>query len=155
MTADRVLQERVLAALEFDPLDPAVIGVTVTRGVVGLHGTVPSMELRLAAERLAQGVPGVRAVADDLQVAAPTTNQPDDPVIAEAAANALTWYRAVPRDTVQVAVRDGWVTLTGTVSRISERGAAERAISRLRGVRGISNAITVSGEPETARSWQR
>jgi len=155
MTADRILQERVLAALEFDPLDPAVIGVAVTHGIVALHGTVPSTQLRLAAERLAQGVPGVRAVANDLQAAQTTTNQPDDQVIAEAAANALTWYRAVPRDTVQVTVRDGWVTLTGTVSRISERGAAERAISRLRGVRGISNAITVSADPETPGSWQR
>jgi osmotically-inducible protein OsmY len=53
-----------------------------------------------------------------------------------------------------VTVRDGWVTLDGTVSELAERGAAERALRRLRGLRGISNAITVSTLPESSRSCQ-
>jgi osmotically-inducible protein OsmY len=121
---------------------------------VTLYGAVPSLEIKLAAERVAQAVPGVRGLANDLVAPNAAEVQPDDSLIAEAAANALTWYRAVPHGTVQVSVRDGWVTLTGTVCCLSERGAAERAVRRLRGVRGISNAITVSNEPETARSWR-
>ena len=152
MTADRNLQERVLAALDFDPIEAAAIGVSVIHGVVTLRGIVPSVQLRLAAERLAQSVTGVRAVANDLVVPTAKDLEPDDSLLAEAAANALTWYRAVPCDTVRVAVRDGWVTLTGTVARISERGAAERAVRRLRGIRGISNAITVADESESALS---
>ena len=154
MSASRLLQERVLEALDFDPLEAAAIGVSVNQGIVTLRGRVPSTELKLAAERMAQSVPGVRAVANDLDAPAPAELPPDDSQLAEAAANALTWYRAVPHDTVQVTVRGGWVTLTGTVSRLSERGAAERAIRRLRGVQGISNAVTVSDEPESPRSWQ-
>jgi osmotically-inducible protein OsmY len=154
MTADRQIQHDVLAALDFDPIDTAAIGVSVTHGIVTLRGAVPTLAQRYAAERLALAVPGVRAVANDLDVPGADEVAPDDPVIAEAAANALRWYRAVPRDAVRVTVRDGWVTLDGTVSELAERGAAERALRRLRGLRGISNAITVSTLPESSRSCQ-
>jgi osmotically-inducible protein OsmY len=155
MTTDHITQERVLAALNFDPINAAAIGVSVSQGVVTLRGGVHSFEQRVAAERLAHSVPGVRAVANELDLPAGARElQPDDSLIAEAAANALVWYRAVPHDAVQVIVRDGWVTLTGTVARMSERGAAERAIRRLRGVRGISNAVTVIDDADAARRWQ-
>ena len=69
--------------------------------------------------------------------------QPTDSAIAEAAANALTWYRAVAANTVTVTVIDGWLTLTGIVADLQQRGAAERAVRGLRGVRGVSNCTAV------------
>lgn len=77
----------------------------------------------------------------------------EDSLLAEAAANALRWYRTVPAD-VRVTVQDGWATLDGTVSRLSERGAAERALRGLRGLRGISNAITVLVDQDLPGSCQ-
>lgn len=71
----------------------------------------------------------------------------DDAAIADAAANALTWYRAVAPDTVTVTVEDGWLTLTGIVADVQQRGAAERAVLGLRGVRGVSNALRVVRAP--------
>jgi len=71
----------------------------------------------------------------------------NDSVIAEAATNALTWYRAVAPDTVTVTVDDGWLTLTGIVADLQQRGAAERAVLSLRGVRGVSNALRVVRAP--------
>ena len=38
---------------------------------------------------------------------------------------------------------DGWVTLTGEVERAYQRSAAEADVLRVRGVRGVTNAITV------------
>ena len=72
---------------------------------------------------------------------------PTDAAIAEAAANALTWYRVVAANTVTVSVDDGWLTLTGTVVDLQQRGAAERAVRGLRGVRGVSNVLTVVRPP--------
>jgi len=66
-----------------------------------------------------------------------------DSLIAEAAANALSWQRVVAPETVNVAVTGGWVTLTGVVADLHQRGAAERAVRGLRGVRGVSNALAV------------
>ena len=66
-----------------------------------------------------------------------------DSLIAEAAANALTWQRVVEPNAVKVSVADGWVTLTGVVADLQQRGAAERAVRSLQGVRGVSNMLTV------------
>ena len=71
----------------------------------------------------------------------------DDSALAEAAANALVWYRAVPPDKVIVTADDGWLTLTGIVADLQQRGAAERAVLSLRGVRGVSNALRVVRAP--------
>jgi osmotically-inducible protein OsmY len=71
----------------------------------------------------------------------------NDAAIADAAANALTWYRAVAPDIVTVTVEDGWLTLTGLVADVQQRGAAERAVLTVRGVRGVSNALRVVRPP--------
>jgi osmotically-inducible protein OsmY len=71
----------------------------------------------------------------------------NDYALADAAANALTWYRAVAPDTVTVAVEDGWLTLSGIVADLHQRGAAERAVVSLRGVRGVSNTLRVMRPP--------
>jgi osmotically-inducible protein OsmY len=47
-------------------------------------------------------------------------------------------------------VADAWVTLRGEVEWDYERQAAERAVRRLTGVRGVTNLITVLPERPTA-----
>ena len=138
---DRELQERVLRTLDFDTIEAASIGVSVRHGIVTLLGRVPTTREKWIAERIATAVPGIRAVANDLTVDGGAL--PTDDGIAEAAANALSWYRAVPADRVHIAVSDGWITLTGSVDDLQQRGAAERAVRQLRGVRGVSNALTI------------
>ena len=65
-----------------------------------------------------------------------------DPV-ADAVANALHWDFALPRYRVVAHCDDGWVTLTGEVERAlpAQCGRSRRAARR--GVRGVTNAITV------------
>jgi len=102
--------------------------------------------MRLIRTQRSQGSPAT--TVDGIGVCRTGDDVPDDRAIAGAAAQALIWYRAVPPNTVHVTVRDGWMTLTGTVSWMAERGAAERAIRNLRGVRGVSNVVVVSNTPE-------
>ena len=66
-----------------------------------------------------------------------------DSLLAHAASSALTWQRVVAPNTVNVTVANGWLTLTGIVADVQQRGAAERAVRNLRGVRGVSNTLTV------------
>ena len=143
MTTDRKLQEQVLAALEWEPgVDAAHIGVAVTDSVVTMHGTVPTFRQKWLAERAARHVHGVRAVANDLDVAGIGT-APTDTDIAEAVANALEWESGVPDGCVQATVRHGWVTLSGTVPWQFQHAAAERAVERVQGVKGVSNSVIV------------
>ena len=96
------------------------------------------------AERAARQVVGVRAVANDVDVS-PTGNAVrSDPAIAEVAAHALDWDSAVPDSAVKATtVRNGWVTLTGSVAWQFQKSAAERDIQRLYGVKGVANSIIV------------
>jgi Predicted periplasmic or secreted lipoprotein len=144
MQADRDLQEEVLAALEWEPgVNAAHIGVTVSDGVVTLRGTVSTLQEKWIAERAARHMVGVRAIANDVDVS-PTGNAiRSDSAIAEVAANALEWDSAVPDNAVKVTVRNGWVTLTGTVAHQFEKSAAELVVQRLYGVKGVANSIVV------------
>lgn len=143
-TTDRELQEMVLNALEWEPgVDAARIGVIVRDGVVTLSGTVTTLHQKWAAERAARHVYRVRAVANDIEVSPDQASARTDSAIAEAAANALTWNAAVPLDSVTATVRQGWITLTGSVDWQYQRQAAEHAVQHLFGVKGVSNSILV------------
>lgn len=151
MGIDRTVQERVLSALEFAPdVEAAQVGVSVHDGVVTLRGAVPTFNQKLSAERAAMRVYGVRAVANDLDVLPTHDGSRSDSAIAEAAANAIAWNSAIPSKAVQITVREGWITLTGTVEWRFQRDAAYDVLRRLYGVKGVTNAIAVAPKVEPA-----
>ena len=144
MSTDRELQEAVLDALEFEPtVTAAHIGVTVEDGVVTLTGHVERLREKWSAEMAARGVADVRAVANDIDVSIEGADRCSDSEIARAAASALDRNSAIPPHTVRVTVRDSWVSLTGTVLWQYQKLAAEQAIQRLHGVKGVVNSLTV------------
>jgi hypothetical protein len=64
LTIDKDLKQQVVHALDWEPnVDAKDIGVSVDEGVVILRGNVGSYEERIAAERAALRVYGVKAVA--------------------------------------------------------------------------------------------
>jgi osmotically-inducible protein OsmY/uncharacterized protein (DUF2267 family) len=144
-----MLEESLIASDVADELraEPAIhadrISVSVSDGIVVLAGNVDSYREKDLAERAALRVRGVHAVANEITVQVPASQQRSDQEIAECAAWALRWHAAVPEDAVQLTVEDGWVTLYGSVAWQFERLAAEGAIRDLVGVRGITNLITV------------
>lgn len=141
MTADRQVQERVLAALDLEAtVRPAGIGVTVRHGIVTLLGRVEALCERWAAERAARDVSGVRAVVNELTLGRDRPARA--PLLAEAVARALAWTVDVP-SAIKVIVWDGFVTVSGTVDRVEQRNAAERAVRAVPGVVSVFNAITV------------
>ncbi|MGW3605978.1 BON domain-containing protein [Micromonospora sp. NPDC005161] len=141
---DQDIQSAVLDELTWEPrVQPHEIGVTVAEGVVTLTGRVDSYAKKWAAERAAHRVARVRALANDLTVRLPGEAERADPDLAAAASHALEWDAFVPVEKLQVTVSAAWVTLHGEVEWEYQRRAAERAVTRLTGVRGVSNGITV------------
>src|SRR5687768_12943207 len=62
-------RDAVVRQLDWDPaVDAAGIGVTAKKGAVTLTGYIDTYAGKLAAERAAKQVRGVRAVANDLEV---------------------------------------------------------------------------------------
>jgi osmotically-inducible protein OsmY len=141
---DREVQRRVEDALGWEPsFNAADIGVSVDNGVVTLRGDVATYAAKAAAERVALGVYGVKAVANDLNVRLPGQYERTDSDIAQAAVTALQWNTVVPAERLSVAVSNGWVTLKGKVDWQYQKEAAARAIRDLTGVRGVTSEITV------------
>jgi osmotically-inducible protein OsmY len=141
---DLELKRAVESELNFEPsINAAEIGVAVKDGVVTLTGRVPSYWEKVAAERAAARVAGVKAVANELEVRLPGSSERTDEDIARAAVDALKWNVLVPEDRIKVKVSKGWVTLEGSADWQYQKSAAEKAVRRLLGVVGVSNLIEV------------
>jgi osmotically-inducible protein OsmY len=151
MTVDSLLQQAVLAELNWEPsVASAHIGVTANAGVITLTGHVDSYSQKHAAETAALRVRNVRAVAEELEVRLPVNITRGDDEIAAAAIERLAWDSAIPKDTIKVTVAAGWLTLTGEAEWNFQRSAAEDDVRRLFGVVAVSNDITI--KPNAAAS---
>lgn len=144
MKTDLQLHKNILDELRWDPrVNEAEIAVAVKDGVVTLTGAVETYAQKYAADRVVERVAGVRAIAEDLHVRVPGTLVKHDTEIAHSALSALKWDVEVPEDQIQVTVSGGWITLKGEVPWNFQKGAAERAVRYLAGVKGVSNLIEV------------
>jgi hypothetical protein len=91
--ADRRVRESVTRQLDWDPeVEDSAVGVAAHGGAVTLTGYIDSYAGKLAAERAAKRVHGVRAVANDIEVRRKLGRTDED--IARDAARALA---ACPR----------------------------------------------------------
>jgi osmotically-inducible protein OsmY len=143
--ADSQLQHEVNDELRFDPsVGGAELGVAARDGVITLSGTVSSYAIKYAAVKAAERVFGVRAVADDIVVAIPSSTKRTDTDIAHSVATLLKWNVTVPDDRVKARVQDGWVTLDGDVEWQFQKTAAEHCVRTLGGVQGVTNLIAVN-----------
>ena len=151
MRTDHEVQADVLAELRWEPsLANDDIAVSVRDGVVTLAGFAESWADRWKAERVASRVQGVKGVANDIKVKLPSSSERPDPDLAHAAVDALKWNVMVPEDRIRVTVSNGWLTLEGEVDWYYQMEEAERAVRKLRGVKGVTNLVTVAVRPA---SW--
>jgi osmotically-inducible protein OsmY len=142
---DLRLRNFVIRELDWDPdVDASAIGVAAKDGVVTLTGFVDTYAGKLAAERIAKRVRGVRAVANDITVRL-VVDHTDADIAADAAA-ALKLQTTVP-DKVQITVHHGHITLTGNVEWLTQKQSAGAAVQHVPGVRGVVNYIEVAPKP--------
>ena len=145
MINDHQLRQDVLDELDFEPrVDAANIGVGVHHGVVTLTGFVSSYADKLAAERAARRVKGVKAIAQDIEIRLPSDKKTADNEIAKRAVDILKGRVGFPADRIGVKVEKGVVTLTGEVAWRFQKTEAENAAHNLTGVVGVANRIHVN-----------
>jgi osmotically-inducible protein OsmY len=155
MSSDSDLKKAVLDELGWEPsVNEAHIGVTAHAGVVTLTGHVGNYMHKVAAEKAASRVKGVKAVAEEIEVKLPFDIKRSDEDIAAAAVDRLAWNSTIPADAIMVKVQGGWVTLTGNVGWHFEKEDAERDIRALSGVIGVSNQVVVK-PPVSAANVKR
>lgn len=139
------LLDQVRRELRFDHrIDSSTVRVAVTDdGIVTLSGAVPSYTDRLGAEAAAKRVKSVKAVANEVEVRLPGDMGHADTDIAQRAIDSLHWQSGIPAEGIKLTVSSGWVTLEGDVDFHVQRQEAERVVSGLSGVVGLSNKIRV------------
>jgi osmotically-inducible protein OsmY len=144
MKSDAEIEQDVKEELEFDPdLDATDIAVAVSKGVVTLTGFAHSFTEKYEAEAAAKRVAGVVGVANDIEVRLYSTDERPDPEIAREAVAAVKSQLPISSEHIKLVVRNGWVTLEGQVEWQYQRETAERAVRRIKGVRGVINSISL------------
>lgn len=156
----QALRQELLDELEWEPkLGASRLDIAVADdGVVTITGMVENYAQKIAAERAVKRVKGVHAVVNDVDVRASMPHEPGDPQLAAAVVQALEQDAWVPHQKIRVRVSEGWVRLEGEVDRNYEPSAAEKALYRLAGVKGITNLITVrplvtDSDPTAPELW--
>jgi osmotically-inducible protein OsmY len=140
-----MLQQEVRQELAWEPsMNASHLDVEVSEpGVVTLTGTVATYPEKVIAEQTTKRVPGVRAVANLIEVQPIGSRMRNDTDLAQAVLRALEWDIAVPHEKISASVHDGWVTLEGEMALPFQRTAAENTVRRLSGVRGVNNQIVL------------
>src|SRR3954468_13413883 len=157
--AMNALEQNIMEALAGNPrVHPDEISVQAFGGDVTLRGTVGSVVQREAAVRTTRQVTGVNSVTDRLRLGLLDASRLADPhtegaglgapqradADTEAAVlDALNADSAVPASTIDVAVRDGAVTLSGLVDLASQRDRAERDTRAVPGVASVHNRLRI------------
>ena len=118
-------------------------------GVVTLIRLCAHYSEKLGAEAAAKRVAGVVGLANDLEVRLPSSDQRPDPEIARDAVAAIRSRLPCDWQHIRVVVDKGWVTLEGQVEWNYQRQEAERAVRRIKGVRGVINAISLAPHAHT------
>ncbi len=142
---DKQIQLNVLAEIARDfRFKPAELRVEVDAGVVTLTGTVTNYPTLALAAEIAGNVPSVKDVANKLTVEIAPHAVRDDTRIAQAVRNALEWDVTVPEERIDSVMRNGVVTLKGTVDNWYERQAAAATVRNLLGVVSVNNHIVIA-----------
>lgn len=141
---DERIRQRVQDELVWDfLLDESQIVVEVTDGVVTLAGTVASYAEKVLAQHVARAVAGVHDLVNAIDVKLEADRHPTDDELTNMVESVLTWDALVPEQDIVVSVADGLVALTGSCATEAQADEAERAVTRLYGVRGVLNRIQV------------
>jgi osmotically-inducible protein OsmY len=149
MKPDKELQHDVMEEIKWDPRLKSIatqIGVTAKDSVITLSGEVDTYKKKIAAERAAQRVAGVKVVVVDIVVNPQENVSRTDVEITRAVCEALKWNSSINEDTIEVKVENGWVFLEGTTEWEFQRKIVEGIVHELAGVRGITNRIAVTSK---------
>jgi osmotically-inducible protein OsmY len=136
---DTEIARAVRSALEWDVFVPAeTIMSTVSEGWVTLDGTVERWSHRDDAERAVRNLTGVKGVVNKIVVKAPKPATAD---VRKAIEQALERRAEREAKRIQVDVRDGTVTLTGSVHSWAERKSVLAAARFTPGVRAVQDHL--------------
>jgi osmotically-inducible protein OsmY len=145
MKLDPEIKKDVEAELRWSPdINERDIATKVNGGVVTLTGFADTYFEKYRAEAIAKRVAGVAGLANDITVRLPKDQGTTDPEIARQAVEALKRELPLEWDAIKPLVRQGQVTLEGSVAWQYQRERAVHAVGKIEGVTAVNNAIRIT-----------
>ncbi len=142
MRTDVEIKKDVIHELEWESRYNALdVEVEVKNGSVTLSGTVDAYSKKIEAERAALRVAGIIWVNNNIEVR--IVDKKSDEEIQRAAINAIRWNTTIDEDEIDVSVKNGWITLEGTVAWEYQKSKARNLAEDVIGVVGVTNLISV------------
>jgi len=140
--ADEWIETTLKSVIENDGrLDLRQILVSSMNHEVILEGTVLTDFEKVHAERLAAGIPGVKAVVNNLKVM-PTFDQ--DIALSQQIRTAILQHPLLKVLNLKVTAKDGVVRLNGIVSSPTQKAMIDRMIYRFfTDVKAVTNEISI------------
>jgi osmotically-inducible protein OsmY len=114
-------------------------------GIVALTGATEDSADRAAVENAVLGVPGVRALVQELETVFPSHQQPTP---AEIAREALRQLDASPRVSdagIRIVEEHGWLRLEGCANSRKTRDDVVRRLRGVKGSRGVIDKLRILG----------
>ena len=149
---DADVRKDILAALRQDPATASYkVDVSVKNATATLSGTVGSYTEEQLAARIAKSVKGIKEIHNDLRINY-VAKRTDSQIAADVKAR-LQWDIWINGDQIAAAVKDGKVTLTGTIGSALGRSRAF-ADAWVNGVMSVDDS-SMKVEPSAGDGGQR
>ena len=146
---DNEIRDNIIREIEYIQTiqDPDDIRVSVDNGVVHLQGRVDFYREKLMAQTAASWQQGVKGIVNDIQLV-PTGELKTDAHIKGLVTEVIKTRFPLEKKSVDVMVENGVVTLTGGTTSFWAKGAIEKDVSHLVGVKKVINGLYVKESEE-------
>jgi len=123
-------------------LSPAKLGVAVEEGVAILSGYATDGSIKAVAELVALDMPGVRAVANEIETSEDETWRYVDCRIAKTACDLLEWNSLTPYG-LKIRVEHGRLAIFGSVETQERLQAVSSILGEFSGAKSLDNNLKV------------
>ncbi len=141
-STDRKIEDAAKSSYNYRTVLENCVSVKVTDGVVTLTGTVRDKDDRALAEDTVDNLPGVVSVDNQIAVKSQVAEH-SDAWIALKIRSELLVKANVSATSTKVDVRDGVVTLTGTVQNLAQKDLTEAYAKDIDNVKAVRNQLVV------------
>lgn len=150
--SDEEIKKEIIEEMSSDGrVNASDVKVSVLNGHAKLTGTIPSYEGKKAASENAWAIQGVSSVKNELIVVyPPKVKIPEDSEIRSNVKKALSLNLNVDEEMIQVSVKEGIVTLEGSVDSLWKKELVESVISGISGIIDISNKLSIIPTKKTS-----
>ena len=140
---DREIEQTAASSYNFRTVLEKQVKVTAQEGIVTLTGSVLDQAQKTLAEETVRSLPGVTAIANNLQLASPGPERSDG-WIALKLRSVLLLRSQVSATNTDVTVREGNVVLTGKADSTAQKELTETYAREVEGVKSVKNELVIA-----------